>query len=70
MHVHVHMFGSYVHVDVYVFTLSCMYIYIYRVPAVARHCRQLAIILESGDYFSQKARENGESLNEKVGAFL
>ena len=26
-----------------------------RVPAVARHCRQLAIILKSGDYFFQKA---------------
>ena len=38
-----------------------------RVPAVARHCRQLAIILKNSDYFSQKARENGESLNEKVG---
>ena len=41
-----------------------------RVPAVARHCRQLAIILKSGDYFFQKTRKNGESLNEKVGAFL
>ena len=29
-----------------------------RVPAVARHCRQLAIILKSGDYFFQKARKN------------
>ena len=44
--------------------------YLDRVPAVARHCRQLAIILKSGDYFFQKARKNGESLNEKVGAFL
>ena len=30
----------------------------HRVPAVARHCRQLAIILKSGDYFFQKARKN------------
>ena len=29
-----------------------------RVPAVARHCRQLAIILKSGDYFFQKAIKN------------
>ena len=29
-----------------------------RISAVARHCRQLAIILKNGDYFFRKARKN------------